>query len=480
VSSFRGVQYTLICNDLPELWRHRFEALILELGQSEHPEFASYRSGGAVTYGSPEETRDFAKQTVGEITKFLKAWVPTGDWMAPSREGVGRGLSSLIGNEPARFAEDATKFQEVDSTYIRALIEGLAEALKKGLTFSWSPVLQLCQWVVTQPREILGRNEDQREADPHWGWTFSAISDLLSAGVETNAIPFELRGQVWKVLEQLARGEEPTKISEGKYQKAKQSPLTISNSTERPKAIRAVIKYARWVKKQSDKLGGEKSMRSSSALMPEVQTVLDAHLDLAVDSSLGVRSVYGETLPYLEDLDKSWLSQRISRILPLSEDQRELFDAAWNSYLVYWQPSELFLGLLRDDYMIAIRRIPAHSQQSDSLRNPSERLAEHILILYGWGKLQLNDPLITEFFAKVPDTVSGHGFHEIGFGLYNTKEPLSREFLERFMALWNKRLEVARQTADKRAHIAELSAFGWWFANKELDLDWALAQWPRF
>jgi hypothetical protein len=48
--------------------------------------------------------------------------------------------------------------------------------------------------------------------------------------------------------------------------------------------------------------------------------------------------------------------------------------------------------------------------------------------------------------------------------------------MERFMVLWKQRLDVAKATTDKRAHTVELSAFGWWFANNSVDLDWALAQ----
>ena len=40
---------------------------------------------------------------------------------------------------------------------------------------------------------------------------------------------------------------------------------------------------------------------------PEVRFVLENHLDLAKDSSLAIRAVYGQWLPWLIFLDREWL-----------------------------------------------------------------------------------------------------------------------------------------------------------------------------
>jgi hypothetical protein len=125
--------------------------------------------------------------------------------------------------------------------------------------------------------------------------------------------------------------------------------------------------------------------------------------------------------------------------------------------------------------MKAIGRIPAGPVESNYPHDSSERVAEHLLMLYGWGKLDIADPLLTELFTKAPDRIRGHAFHQIGFALYHEKNTVPPEIMERFKALWKQRLAVAKNATDKKADITELLAFGWWFAGNKLDDDWAIS-----
>lgn len=466
----------LISEDLSDEWKLRFSELSKELGPSEHPEFATYRSGGSWGYRSPKSVKDLSTLTIDETVEFLRTWQPSTDWIAPSPEGLGRELSSLVGYDPQRFAEEAHKFCGLDPTYVRSLLQGLEEATK-NVKFDWTPVVQLCRWVVEQPREIPGRSKNQREVDPDWGWTLRAISSLLIAGLQSksNPIPFALRSEIWNVIQQLVADPEPTKDTEAEYVRSNMDPVEISLNAERPKAMHAVLTHALWVKSN---LEGELKTAQPNVLwfdkMPEVQKALDNHLDWRVDRSVGVRSVYGQWLPSLFVLDKEWLTRNISRIFPSGAEDAELRNAAWHSYVIWCQPSGLLLELLREQYMSAIGRIPAAHAENRRPYDPSERLAEHLLLLYGWGKLDAADPLLTEFFAKAPERIRGHGFHQIGFSLYQEKGPVMPEIIERFKALWEKRVTAAKSAGEKR--VGELWTFGWWFADHKFDGDWSLAQ----
>jgi hypothetical protein len=175
----------LISEDLSGEWKQRFLEITKELGPSEHPEFSSYRSGGSWGYRSPKAATDLASLTVNETVNFLKTWEPPSDWMGPSPEGLGRELTALAASDPERFAKAADQFSGLDPTYVRSVIHGLEEASKKGLKFAWPQVLKLCRRVVEQPHDIPGREKNQREADPDWGWTLKAISSLLTCWFQT-------------------------------------------------------------------------------------------------------------------------------------------------------------------------------------------------------------------------------------------------------------------------------------------------------
>src|SRR5262249_30604797 len=162
---------------------------------------------------------DLASLKTEEVIEFLRTWEPPADWMGASPEGLARELTSLVATDPVRFAEVAEQFGGLDPTYIRGVIEGCEEAAKNGVAFPWPNILKLSRWVSEQPRETEGRAKNRREADPDWGWTLKAISRLLIIGIEskTNPVPFELRAELWPILERLVEDPEPSEKSEREY-----------------------------------------------------------------------------------------------------------------------------------------------------------------------------------------------------------------------------------------------------------------------
>jgi hypothetical protein len=52
--------------------------------------------------------------------------------------------------------------------------------------------------------------------------------------------------------------------------------------------------------------------------LPEVRTVLDEHLDLRLEPTLTIRSVYGRHFPWLHYLDPAWAAGTVARIFPIA------------------------------------------------------------------------------------------------------------------------------------------------------------------
>ena len=109
-----------------------YESLVEDLGESSHAEFTSY-SEGWIGPTSPKSSDELKGMTVDEVIKFLNSWSSPRGFRAPTPEGLGRALSVAIADDPQRFAIEASRFQGLDPTYLRALISGLGEALKKGI-----------------------------------------------------------------------------------------------------------------------------------------------------------------------------------------------------------------------------------------------------------------------------------------------------------------------------------------------------------
>ncbi|MBC7217165.1 MAG: hypothetical protein H5U36_03125, partial [Candidatus Caldatribacterium sp.] len=356
---------------------------------------------------------------------------------------------------------------------------GLREALGKEKTFDWGPVLDLCQWVLSQPREIAGREIRGIEADPDWDWTRKAIADLLSAGLENRpgSIPIGFREKVWAILEPLTEDPDPTPEDEQRYGEPNMDPATLAINTTRGVAMEAAIRYALWVQRHLEKGPDSKEgLQKGFENMPEVREVLNTHLNTAKDPSLAIRAVYGFWFPWLVVLDEQWAREHVGYIFPLDENQEAHFDAAWDTYVSFCLPSETsksVFNLLREQYYHAVQRVGTREYHASWPANPDEKLAEHLMLLYGYGALSLEDSLLADFWKKASDALRGYAISFIG-RIVRTCREVPQEVLDRLKRLWETRLEVAKQSQSPAEFAKELAAFGWWFTSDKFDVSWAL------
>ncbi|MCA1614548.1 MAG: hypothetical protein LC795_09815 [Acidobacteria bacterium] len=468
---------------LPPPWREQYDEWVRETEEPEHAEYVTPPIEVRWGLESPQSTEDLRPMSVEEIVALLRAWQPSESPMGPAAEGLGQQLTPLVTSEPARFASEAEKFCGLDPTYVRALLSGLRDAVKHPSPLSWSPVLALCHWVVEQPREIPGRENqpDNLDRDKDWGWSRGVIAELLSAGFQsgTAEVPFDLRNEAWVVLRPLADDPEPTPEYEERYGGSNMDPFTLSLNTVRGKALHAVVEYARWVDRHVEAAasGAERAGRGFDE-MPEVREVLDSHLDPELDPSLAIRAVYGQWLPWLDSIDHRWASQNKERIYPANEAQTALWNAAWDAYIRSVKPYDTILELLRDEYTRAVEHIC--EEPADGARRPQsmgERLVHHLTVFYGRGKLELDDPegLLAKFYRHAPDRLRAQALWVMGRGLQQV-DSVPPEVLERSRHLCEHRIEAARSSGSPGDYKVEMKAVGWLFASLKFDDAWALTQ----
>jgi len=462
--------------NLPDEWRKHYRELVGKFGEPEHPEFPVYSKGGWVGPVSPKSADELRAISVEDIVKFLQIWTPPENLFdEPTLEGLGRTLSSVVAEDPQRFAKKAEEFRNLDPTYVRALLFGLQESLTKDRTFDWDSVLELCQWIVSRPREISGRQVRRFEADPDWGWTRKTIARLLEIGFGQihGCIPIIFREKAWTILKSLTKDPQPT-LTDEQYDSLSMNPTDLSLNTTRGAAMHAVIRYALWVRRHFEKEAGGGYAHMSFDEMPEVREVLDAHLDVVYDPSLAIRAVYGEWFPWLISLDTDWARKNTMCIFPLGEEDKIYFEAAWSAYIVHNKPNKSVFELLQEQYNHAIDLIDTQRSEIRWLVDPDRRLAEHLMVFYWWGTIELDDPLLFKFWEKAPDELRGHAIEFIGHALQRGKKPVPIDILKRFQKLWESCLAKAMESPE--SHINEISAFGWWFVSRKFDSNWSISQ----
>lgn len=457
---------------LPQEWKQKYDELVAELGEPAFPEFVTYHT----TAFSPEmEPSDIIEKltamTVEKIADFLKTWKPKGK-VVPSPLGIEAFLRNMASKSPQRFARWAGSFKEVHSTLIDGLMMGLYQGIKNKQVIEWGPVLDLCEWAVKQPREINNPEGSHKDLDTHWGGAWQGIARLLTAGFENGPteIPVEFRKRVWDILEPITDDPNPTQEYEKEYGTSLR-PADVSINTTRGEAMQAVVQYALWVRRHLEKLpDSKKRIAHGFKEMPEVQKVLDAHLDVKKDPSLAIRAVYGQWFPWLVLMDKKWAKANVKKIFPSDDALKEFRDAAWYTYLAFCKPYDIVFEILQGIYMGSVVNMNETSATKYYHENVNLRLAEHLVEFYWRGKFKIKDSMLKLFFALKGDELQSHVIAYVGQSLHDAPVAVSEKIIKRLKTLWN---FVNNQGGYPENVLAQ---FGWWFASGKFADVWSLKQ----
>ncbi|MGC8761736.1 MAG: hypothetical protein ACP5VC_17400 [Bryobacteraceae bacterium] len=467
--------FSILEGQLPEPYKRTYEDLKARLGTPAPQDRVSCPKFDAISAQSPRSTEELAAMPVDEVLEFLRTWTPGHNIFESTSEGLGRAFTGAVSKRPAEYAAAAERMQGLDPTYIRCLFSGLTEALKRGEPWDWGPVLGLAKWVVDQGREIPGRTGGLMDADPDWGWTRTAIIDLLSEGFKKpEHLPLQHRALVWDVLQPLTEDPNPGLDDEGGE---KFDPAFLSINSTRGRSLDAVIAYAWWLRRSTDearRAEGQPPIAFDS--MPEVRAVLEAHLDVEREPTLTIRSVYGRHLTSLAGLDWDWLRANVSRILPEGAEDPERFTAAWENFVCFNRPNTTLLPVLMPAYRRAVSQIGQPGGMMRGPELPEDRLAEHLMVYYWLGALEFGsaDGLLDAFYATAPDKLRGHAMGFVGRCVSHWDEDAPPQISDRLRSLVERRLEAARQTASPADFVHELANFGWWFASEKFDERWSL------
>lgn len=451
---------TALSDVLPPAWRERYDSWVKESArpaEEQDPE------------PQPQVVRYLVSKTVREILEFLSNQSES-DGQNADRRSIAAELRSVVAADPQRLGKKAAAFKELDPIFVNAFLSGMLEALNSRNSIPWRQILSLCRSVLQQNAHKEKQADAAEVSDDRLARAKAVILRLLAAGLKEcpSEIPFELRRSAWRLLLAFTLDPHPTTEEEKSWGVSSDLALRADDTT-RGLAMHSVMHYALWVQrhlKESDEL-----LAAGFQQMPEVQKVLEFHLDPANDPSPAIRAIYGHWLPNFVLIDESWLKQNLARIFPADETQRELRMAAWRTYLRAWDVYKNILSAVRDEYARAIDRI---GEGGDESRLADRRLAEHMIRSYGFGYIDLDDDLLAHFYERAPDTLRAHVLWHVGYAFHEMKEAVPSAVLQRYENLWAQRLEAAK--ANPNSHSHEMSAFGNWFYSEKFDDGWSMRQ----
>lgn len=473
---WRCDRLALIAQYLPQEWAQRYEQLREELGEPERLDVPRPRHGFAwVGTQSPKSASDLNAMEVKDLVGFLRSWKPDGGFDRPSYSGLEERLSEAVAAVPDRYAPSASMFCGLYRPgYITALLSGFRRAVEGKKRFGWHAVLDLCRWILDQQIELENPDPLSSADDRSWATARYVTTTLMEKAFDENSgLTLRLRRRAWLVIESLTEDFERKENLADDASTTGVSLEDTSLDSTRSNAIEAAIRYALWVCHRSRRQDPKES--SGFSVVPEVKAVLEHHLNPLYDPSVAVRMVYGKFFPSLVWLDTEWARDNTERVFPRDQRWAHLRRAAWNAYLKFCQPFSNVLDVLRGEYEWAITQLPF---ADGPFGKSDEELAQHLMIYYWWGKINLDDEanLVQLFFSHASDELCSHAISFIGRSLGPEGSQLSQVLIDRFVRLWEWRVAEVSQSADKHSHWREISAFGWWYKSGKLPREWAKQQ----
>jgi hypothetical protein len=440
------------------------------------PPRARLRSGGVrqVQDHSPTDLDSFRGMSTEALVKYLKEWTPPSTGLPfeqPSRAGVANTLRQWVADDPQHASEVLDSFltTELDPAYATALLDAFAGALKSDKSFDVYAVARAAQWVAENTDALMEGDREGWNREATWNWAhMSAARFLTDLFLEEKRLDLGRAAELFPPARAACFLPRPTVEDEVEYKKEPSRYTSFALNTPRPVGVEAMIRYGRWIKLATP------ASEFTPAVLTPVFEVLEQKLDAAKEPSAGVREMFGMQFRTVAWLGLEWFLSVIPTLFPGKDGTKEektLDRFAWNSYLQYCGPVRETLPATRKRYIMAIKALP---KGEDSFGENDRTLGSHLMQYYGYGVIQLDDPLLVQFLASASIKLRTQTLGDIGWSLIQEGASLSEDMQARFMRLWESRMKLLK--ANSKEEAEELATFGWWLACGKFPDEWAIEQ----
>lgn len=426
--------------------KHKFEGLVNEYGEPDHPDFLAWSSGVQdVARISPISQQKMLELSQEEIVQELKSYVPPSQSIVTSREGLAEILGLAVTENPQHFNSLSALLRnnEVPFIYIYHYLDAMKTALNHGKIIELDQIFDLCDYVVSEQHDPFDSEEWPYEAGLRAAQSIVAdiIEDLLERGrKEHQQIAKDKIDRVRTIIDSLLHNSDPKEEDD---LNSDWDPATRSLNCVRGKAMHDLIHLARYLDSKAKHESSERE--HTPELDPFVMSKLEEKLDKSIDPSLSVHSVFGWYTPLLEYLDHEWLVAHLPQIFPEGLKRTAFWLAAWDAYVSFNKVYKRVFFLLLPHYHRAISLLEKPEESGVLGTTKGERLAEHLTYAYIYELIDIDseDGLYESFYDKADDKLRGHvAFWLVrAFGELNLDEDST--IWKRMWNLWEWRFDNA-------------------------------------
>lgn len=400
------------------------------------PEFQPTPSVGRARAGfvsprGPITEEQFGQVAVRDIASKLRTeWTPQnlakeddgGDFLNPlNAEGVGDLLKKDIPKRLQEYVDVAGAFFEreaLDRHYTYSFLRGIVEALKErpgvASNTNWDEILNLAE-AIKKAGEDAAFDRTKRERDSHawlvdWDAVHSALADvirgLLTEKDDRILLEFEkYRDRIISLLNYLLSHPDPSPEDE-RLETAKQKtklpddadfqvsdPFSIAINSVRGRSFEVLTAFVHLDAKHFNQ---EDPVKISK----DVKTLYEGIL--GKENTRAMMFMFGHYLPNFYFRDKEWIRGLLPRLFPSKTEDRYLYTAAWEGYLVNNLYEEMFFDAeIQKLYIRGFLLTEADYPSQKHFKEPAESFATHFALAFmHYQTFDFSHPLFKEFWDK--------------------------------------------------------------------------------
>ncbi|NQU23890.1 MAG: hypothetical protein HQ567_21620 [Candidatus Nealsonbacteria bacterium] len=475
--------------------RKFYERMLGEEGEPKLADLNVYTESGWGSQ-SPVAVDGLSGMTFEQAVETVSSWRPKErGFRTPDIEGLASTFKQYVGSKPEAFSSLSHLLRGRPAIYVRGFIDQMGKAVAADREIDIPAVLDLCKWVVDRPVEERTTPEVERDAlvDKDWQWSRNEISgfvEIICKAKSEDAPRYSLheyREPIWALLDQLCRDPEESCIVHDVSQVDPRGHDYVDDGINSPRgqAVRTALEYADWVGNHLKKVDGKQGVIPGGFdVMPEIRKMLQWQI-APQNRSVEAMSVIGMRIGVIYRIDKQWLAANADQLFDLKAIEQEPPVAhgwaAWNAFLVWGQPYIEFYRLFQSQFAYAVEQAATVqlTEESDGEGEPMNHLGEHLMVLYGYGQLGLDDDggLLRRFFANSNPYVRRHAIGFIGQRLEGDKK-VPAEVVERFMELWT--VYWGSEGKKDAEESPDSWFFGEWFSSGQFPEQWAMEQLEQF
>jgi hypothetical protein len=459
----------MIKNNLDELTKNTLDDLVNDIGKPEHPTFLSWMSGfHRISDLSPYSLKELSEIPPEQLFTVIENWEPKPNegfgLQRISYEGFASEIANLICSNPDYYKDQLKEICLIRPDYSVAILNRWSNPEFKE-AIPWEIVISLFENLLII--DSVWDNESKKVFDGEtWSNVRLGIARLLDIAVinEEKRIPDGLLENVQTLLMQLVDDPDPTpdadKPLDGWF--GHNDPRTVALNHVRPVSLTALIHCAVLVTKYE--ASTREIVQSKRFLQPTLRKKLCDKLDVSMEPSSAVRSVFGSFIPTLNWLDQIWLIENLDLIFPTAQDDESIwmFISAWDSYILNRYSGDIF-EIMKPKYSQAVEYL-SQGYTTESNLNQASNLAAHLLFEFLFSENGLDyfitqKCLLVEFFQKTQTEIRSRAPWALWMICQGNPDKLS-VFWPKAKSLWewrNQESIISNHSSDFDAEMLEFA-----------------------